>query len=75
MVVGLHEEAGSGEQSFGCYLYRLADGALSTHTHACTVDAKFLRQDTANLFDGRVSSPTEYVIGSDKRTVLVHFMT
>ncbi|MGI6142918.1 MAG: TIGR00282 family metallophosphoesterase [bacterium] len=75
ILVDFHGEATSEKQAFGWYLNGRVTAVFGTHTHVQTADERILNKGTAYITDIGMTGPTEGIIGVERETVIMRFLT
>jgi metallophosphoesterase (TIGR00282 family) len=75
IIVDIHGEATSEKMALGYYLDGKVSAVLGTHTHVPTCDHRVLPKGTAYCSDLGMTGPYDSVIGVEKDTVILRFLT
>ncbi len=75
IVVDIHGEATSEKAAIGHYLDGRVSAVLGTHTHVPTCDHRVLPKGTAYCTDLGMTGPYDSVIGVEKETIILRFLT
>jgi metallophosphoesterase (TIGR00282 family) len=75
IIVDVHGEATSEKQALGHYLDGRVSAVVGTHTHVPTCDHRILTKGTAYCSDLGMTGPYDSVIGVEKETILLRFLT
>jgi metallophosphoesterase (TIGR00282 family) len=75
VIVDVHGEASSEKMALGYYLDGLVSAVVGTHTHVPTCDHRILPKGTAYCTDIGMTGPYDSVIGVEKETIILRFLT
>jgi 2',3'-cyclic-nucleotide 2'-phosphodiesterase len=75
VVVDVHGEATSEKMALGYYLDGKATAVVGTHTHVPTCDHRIFPKGTAYCSDLGMTGPYDSVIGVEKDTIVLRFVT
>jgi len=75
ILVDVHGEATSEKNALGHYLDGRVSAVFGTHTHVPTCDHRVLPKGTAYCTDLGMTGPYDSVIGVEKETIILRFLT
>lgn len=75
IVVDFHAEATSEKVAMGWHLDGKVTAVLGTHTHVQTADERILPNGTAYITDAGMTGPHDSIIGMDRESSLVRFLS
>jgi metallophosphoesterase (TIGR00282 family) len=75
IIVDFHAEATSEKIAMGWHLDGKATLVVGTHTHVQTADDRILPNGTAYLTDAGMTGPHDSIIGMDRESAMVRFLS
>jgi metallophosphoesterase (TIGR00282 family) len=75
IIVDFHAEATSEKIAMGWHLDGKATLVVGTHTHVQTADERILPNGTAYLTDAGMTGPHDSIIGMDRESAMVRFLS